>query len=327
VSERQWQQKVAALCQKSKHAGWGQLEYSTQALTFHPASEAAPVRYPNPITCLHDKRFGGHAFVQWGMIHGRVNLETVLAAPNGRFWLIDFTQTGRGPLLHDFVSLETAVKQSLAPATLYGRYLLEQHLAALTSLDSDLDRSNLPDAIQPIASIVLRLRQLAAELTGSSLEAYLAGLYFQAISHLAAYRPDIHYPRPALIAYTHALLTAALQCEKLNSPPTHHADLPDQAAQTLWIDEDNKAVWVEGVMIDLTIQDFQILSYLYDHANHLCERQTIITQGLGEEYDEYYPEESRLNSAMSRLRQKIEPNPQNPKYLVTIRGRGYKLVL
>ncbi|MCP4428449.1 MAG: winged helix-turn-helix domain-containing protein, partial [Chloroflexi bacterium] len=73
---------------------------------------------------------------------------------------------------------------------------------------------------------------------------------------------------------------------------------------------------------------FQILAYLYDHAGELCRRETIIKQGLGDENQEYdrFQEESRLNSAMSRLRQKIEPNPQNPQYLITVRGRGYKLM-
>ena len=38
-------------------------------------------------------------------------------------------------------------------------------------------------------------------------------------------------------------------------------------------------------------------------------------------------EESRLNSAISRLRRKIEPDPANPKYILTHRSRGYKLAL
>jgi hypothetical protein len=327
LSDRQWQQKAETICKQSARIGLGQLEYAAQTLTFHPAEGEETARYVNPITCLNDKRLGGQTFVQWGMTHGRVNLETVLADPNGRSYPIDFSQTGRGPLLHDFVSLETAVKLNLAAWDLYGRYRLEQTLAGLTSLSDEPDLGSLPEKIRPIAAIIRRIRQLAAELTGCSLDAYLTGLYFQAANHLAAYQPDVHYPRQSLVTYVHALLAAAICCQKLNDPPGQQANLPDEAAQTLWIDKTNKAVWVEGMPIDLTIQDFQILAYLYEHANQLCEREAIITQGLGEEVDEYYQEESRLNSAMSRLRQKIEPNPQNPKYLITVRGRGYKLTL
>jgi DNA-binding response OmpR family regulator len=84
-------------------------------------------------------------------------------------------------------------------------------------------------------------------------------------------------------------------------------------------------VWVEGQSIDLTMQEFQILNYLYEHDGQLCERQAIVENALGEVYDEFDPEQSRLNSAMSRLIQKVEPDPKNRKYFTTVRGRGYKL--
>jgi DNA-binding response OmpR family regulator len=45
----------------------------------------------------------------------------------------------------------------------------------------------------------------------------------------------------------------------------------------------------------------------------------------GEDYiDEI--DDARIEKLVSRLRQKIEADPANPKYLLTIRGRGYKLV-
>jgi len=45
----------------------------------------------------------------------------------------------------------------------------------------------------------------------------------------------------------------------------------------------------------------------------------------GEEYvDEVY--DSAIEKLVSRLRKKIEPDPSNPRYIITVRGRGYKLV-
>jgi DNA-binding response OmpR family regulator len=82
---------------------------------------------------------------------------------------------------------------------------------------------------------------------------------------------------------------------------------------------------VEGKQIELTIQDYEILSYLYRHAGKLCDRRAIVEEALGEVYDEFDPEQSRLNSAISRLRQKIEPDARNVRYLLTVRGHGYKL--
>jgi len=45
----------------------------------------------------------------------------------------------------------------------------------------------------------------------------------------------------------------------------------------------------------------------------------------GEEYIEEV-DDARIEKLVSRLRQKIEAEPSNPRYLVTVRGRGYKLV-
>jgi hypothetical protein len=111
-----------------------------------------------------------------------------------------------------------------------------------------------------------------------------------------------------------------------------HPDLKDRLAErwlipTLFIDETTYEAWVEGRKIDLTPQEFEILSYLYSHAGEICTRSSILKNALGETYDAYHADESRLNSAMSRLRIKIEPHPEQPKYLHTVRGRGYKLLL
>ena len=84
---------------------------------------------------------------------------------------------------------------------------------------------------------------------------------------------------------------------------------------------------VAGRRIDLTPQEFDILAHLYKHAGQLCLRRTIVEEALGEEFKEAITEETRLNSAMSRLRQKIEPDPDHPKYFITVRGHGYKLML
>ncbi len=37
-------------------------------------------------------------------------------------------------------------------------------------------------------------------------------------------------------------------------------------------------------------------------------------------------DDARIEKLVSRLREKLEPNPVEPKYVMTVRGRGYKLV-
>ncbi len=84
----------------------------------------------------------------------------------------------------------------------------------------------------------------------------------------------------------------------------------------------------------LSPQEFDLLLYLYHHQDQLCNRMTIAEQVFGVAYepdmtdgDKKRMEEGRLNSAMSRLRKKVEPNPSHPKYIIAVRGEGYVLEL
>ena len=135
---------------------------------------------------------------------------------------------------------------------------------------------------------------------------------------------QLQYVRRRLMPYAHALLQAGLLCQKLLVAPPAPADLPSQAVNGLWLDMINQVAWVEGHEVALTSQEFKILELLAQTPGQLRTRQEI-SDMLGAEYD--MTEESRLNSAISRLRQKLEAGPRRSRYLKTIRGRGYVLVL
>jgi len=69
-----------------------------------------------------------------------------------------------------------------------------------------------------------------------------------------------------------------------------------------------------------------LLRCLYGQAGQLVSRKTIVESVFGEPYqadDEGL--ESRVNTLVGRLRKNIEPNPNRPRYIVTVRGRGYRL--
>ncbi len=57
----------------------------------------------------------------------------------------------------------------------------------------------------------------------------------------------------------------------------------------------------------------------------ICDKYQVVEAVWGEEYIEEV-DDARIEKLVSRLRQKIELEPSNPRYLVTVRGRGYKLV-
>jgi hypothetical protein len=94
----------------------------------------------------------------------------------------------------------------------------------------------------------------------------------------------------------------------------------------VWVDVDAGDVWVDGELVPtLTDLEYRLLLLLYGRLNKLCDKYQIVEAVWGEEYiDEV--DDARIDKLLSRLRQKIEPDPGEPRYLTTIRGRGYKLV-
>jgi len=91
------------------------------------------------------------------------------------------------------------------------------------------------------------------------------------------------------------------------------------------VDVESGQVMVDGKLIqNLTRLEFRLLLLLYGRLNKICDKYSIVEAVWGEEYvDEVY--DSAIEKLVSRLRKKIEPDPSNPRYVITVRGRGYKL--
>ncbi|MDH7486961.1 MAG: helix-turn-helix domain-containing protein [Anaerolineae bacterium] len=96
--------------------------------------------------------------------------------------------------------------------------------------------------------------------------------------------------------------------------------------QGVWVDVDAGDVYVNGRPTPtLTDLEYRLLLLLYGRLNKICDKYQIVEAVWGEEYiDEV--DDARVDKLMSRLRVKIEADPANPRYLLTVRGRGYKLV-
>jgi DNA-binding winged helix-turn-helix (wHTH) protein len=92
------------------------------------------------------------------------------------------------------------------------------------------------------------------------------------------------------------------------------------------LDADSGDVWVDGVRIPvLTDLEFRLLLQLYERRDKITDKYRIVTSVWGEEYLGEV-DDARVEKLVSRLRSKIEPDPTNPIYLITQRGRGYKLL-
>jgi DNA-binding winged helix-turn-helix (wHTH) protein len=92
------------------------------------------------------------------------------------------------------------------------------------------------------------------------------------------------------------------------------------------VDLDSGEVWVNGAQIPtLTNLEYRLLLLLYGRMGKICDKYEVVEAVWGEEYLDQV-DDARIEKLISRTRQKIEPDAANPRYLLTIRGRGYKLV-
>lgn len=92
------------------------------------------------------------------------------------------------------------------------------------------------------------------------------------------------------------------------------------------VDVESGHVWVDGQLIPpLTELEYRLLLLLYGRLGDICTKDQIAEAVWGTDYMEAV-DDARIDKLVSRLRQKIEPHPGEPRYLMTIRGRGYQLV-
>ena len=87
------------------------------------------------------------------------------------------------------------------------------------------------------------------------------------------------------------------------------------------IDKNNRVVTVNGTMLELTGKEFDLLFFLATNKGRVFTKKQIYTQVWAEEYAF---DDSNIMSFISKLRKKIEPNPEQPFYIQTIRGVGYR---
>ena len=88
----------------------------------------------------------------------------------------------------------------------------------------------------------------------------------------------------------------------------------------LVLDSEKYVVIKNGVIIDLTMKEFEVLKLLASNAGQVFTREQILKNVWG--YD-YYGDLRSVDVTIRRIREKIEDNTAEPKYIITKRGIGY----
>ncbi len=78
-----------------------------------------------------------------------------------------------------------------------------------------------------------------------------------------------------------------------------------------------------GAPIDLSAKEFALLSYFISHPAETLSRDRLLDAVWGYEN---YPNTRTVDTHIVHLRQKLEPNPEEPRFILTVHGSGYKFV-
>ena len=93
-------------------------------------------------------------------------------------------------------------------------------------------------------------------------------------------------------------------------------------AGDLALDVAAHAVTLGGRPVELTPTEFALLEALMRAPGRVLSRLQLLEQAQGEAYEGY---ERTVDAHIKNLRQKIEPDPKNPRYITTVYGVGYRL--
>ena len=99
-------------------------------------------------------------------------------------------------------------------------------------------------------------------------------------------------------------------------------DTDMQTYGDLVIDFKKVEIRKRGAVIDLTFREFELVKFLSARKGQVFSREELMEKVWG--YD-YYGDLRAVDVAMRRLREKLEDDPANPRYIMTKRGAGYYL--
>ena len=118
-----------------------------------------------------------------------------------------------------------------------------------------------------------------------------------------------------------ARIKANIRRASLNLGPEIDTVSPDvKQFGNLTIDLNRYEIRKNGEVLELTLREFELLRYLAERENKVFSREQLLEEVWGYEY---YGDIRTVDVTVRRLREKVEDDSSNPKYIMTKRGIGY----
>ena len=105
------------------------------------------------------------------------------------------------------------------------------------------------------------------------------------------------------------------------SPEAIEPGTPTLSAGPVRMDIERHVVTVAGTAVQLPLKEFELLELLLRNAGRVLTRGQLIDRVWGADY---VGDTKTLDVHVKRLRSKVEPEPSAPRFIVTVRGLGYK---
>ena len=110
---------------------------------------------------------------------------------------------------------------------------------------------------------------------------------------------------------------------KRSTQTINNEDTPLSNKQIFTFDESKMEIYKNNALIELTNAEYFILQYMIQKSGFVISREELLSNVDSIKYESSY---KSIDVLIGRVRAKIEENSKKPKYIISIRGVGYKLV-
>jgi len=209
--------------------------------------------------------------------------------------LIEYTFSKTGAIVHSAKSGEEGLRHF---------YAQQPDMIILDIMMAEMDGYEVCARIRQISDVpIIFLTALNGE------ENIVRGLDYGAVDYVVKpFGPKV------LVARAQAALRQAELTPGREKPPTYRDDY-------LTIDLEMRRVFVRGEPVKLTTTEYQLLAYLLQNAGQVLAFQQILENVWGSEYEDCI---NYVHVYMWHLRNKLEEDPKDPRYLLTEHGVGYR---